>query len=136
MDIFLQEPGNAPLPPDEVRLRSLLAEPWPDGQRVRISVEVDPFQQRPNIDLAILDADEHEIATASIVETMVRKLHITMHLRTALPGQTCMLKATLFYTEDMEIPEGEELPQPRIKIVDHAQTSFNLPSSSPTPPTP
>jgi hypothetical protein len=136
MDIFLQEPGNAPLPPDEVRLRVLIAEPWPDGKRVRISVEIDPFQRRPNIDLIILDADEHELATASVVETMVRKLRLTMHLRAAIPDQTCTVKATLFYTEEMEIPEGEELPRPRVKIVDHAQTTFDLPSSSPPPPAP
>ena len=42
MDIFFQDPTDIPLPPEEVRIRELTAEPWPDGRRVRVYVELTP----------------------------------------------------------------------------------------------
>ena len=66
MDIFFQDPSEIPLPPEEVRIREVRAEPWPDGQRVRVYLEVDPFQQRPNADVKITDAAGEEEAQASI----------------------------------------------------------------------
>ena len=56
MDIFFQDPTEVPLPPNEVRIRALRAETYPDGQRVRVYLEVDPSQQRPSADLAIRDS--------------------------------------------------------------------------------
>ena len=56
MDIFFRDPSEIPLPPDEVRIRVLHADPYPDGQRVRIHLEVDPFQRRPNADVRITNA--------------------------------------------------------------------------------
>jgi hypothetical protein len=51
MDIFFADPSEVPLPPNEVRIRELNVEPWPDGNRLRVYLEVDPFQKRPNADL-------------------------------------------------------------------------------------
>ena len=81
MDIFFTDPSEAPLPPDEMRIRSLRAEPYPDGRRVKVLLEVTPFQQRPSFELAIIDDSDREVACASIVEIMLPKIDLVMHLR-------------------------------------------------------
>jgi len=116
MDIFFQDPTEVPLPPDEVRIRALRAETYPDGQRVRVYLEVDPSQQRPSADLAIRDSAGNEVTNASIVESMYRKMELTMHLRHPQPGETYTLSAVIFFVQ--QPPAGEE-PDPRLRqIVD------------------
>jgi hypothetical protein len=126
MDIFFQDPDEIPLPPAEVHIRSLQAKPWPDGKRVRVSIEVDPFQKRPSLELVVRGADR-ELASTSIIETMVRKMELTMHLRGEKPDGPLTLSAVLFY-EEREPPEeeGEELPPAKIQVVDRAETTFDI----------
>lgn len=79
--IDLEGPGR--LPPAEVRLLELRAEPWPDGRRVRVHAQITPFQQRPNLDLRIEDAQGNEVASASLIELITVKLVVTLHIRAA-----------------------------------------------------
>ncbi|MFM8319423.1 MAG: hypothetical protein ACKOC5_00800, partial [Chloroflexota bacterium] len=111
MDLFFADPSEVPLPPDEVRIRSLLAEPYPDGRRVRVSVEIDPFQRRPNAELAIEDAGGRELASASVIESMTRKFSMTLHLRGDVSGPLT-LTATLFYAQIDPPPEPDAEPGP------------------------
>jgi hypothetical protein len=74
------------VPPADTRITSLSAEPYPDGERVRVKIEVTPFTVRPYIEVSLSDANADEIATASIVEPMGWKLEFTMHLRGASAG--------------------------------------------------
>jgi hypothetical protein len=132
MDIFFADPSEVPLPPDEVRIRELKATPL-DERRVRVYLDVDPFQKRPNIELSILDEGGKTLASASIIETMSRKMELVMHLRGAQPGSTCALQAILFFAtlpqvqvdENPEIP-GEPGPIERMDV-DQTGTSFILP---------
>jgi len=131
MDIFFQDPTEVPLPPAEVRIRTLRAEPWPDGQRVRVYLEVDPFQRRPNAEVHITNPQAAEVASADIIETMNRKMEFTMHLRgEKLTGQYTT-HVTLFYSEPEE-NEGEteggekEFPQQVITVVDEAEAHFDI----------
>ena len=81
MDIFFQDPDEVPLPPQEVKIRQLEAEPWSDGTRVHIYLEVDPFLVRPNIDLDIHQGDNPtELTSASIIESMTRRIEINLHI--------------------------------------------------------
>ncbi len=81
MEIFFQDPNAIPLPPEEVRFTDLKVEPYPDGQRIRINLDVTPFQKRPYIELVLSDQSGNEVSTASIVEPMTWKLELTMHIR-------------------------------------------------------
>jgi hypothetical protein len=127
MDIFFRDPNEIPLPPEDVRLSALKAEPWPDGRRVRIYLEVDPFQKRPSADLIITNAAGDEVARANILETFTRKMEINMHLREANPGGEYSLQAVLYYQKLLPVgeqPAPEEQPEPL--IVDRGQTSFTI----------
>lgn len=130
MDIFFQDPSEIPLPPDDVRIRELKAELWPDGRRVHVSIEVDPFQRRPSIDLSIVDPQGEEQASTSIVESMTRKIVINMHLRGQVPPGDFRVRATLFFSETQDgqenLPEGQ-MPAQKNKVVDHAESVFTIP---------
>ena len=56
MDMFFADPNDPPLPPEEVRLRELRAEPWPDVLRVKVFLELTPFQKRPSAEGSIRNA--------------------------------------------------------------------------------
>jgi len=125
MDIFFSDPDEIPLPPDEVRIRELRADLWPDGRRVRITVEVDPFQRRPSLDAVIFNPLGNELATTSILGTMARNLEFNMHLRGELPAGEYTIKVKLYYNQELS-PEAEQDQEASLApfIVDQRETSF------------
>lgn len=128
MDIFFTDPTEVPLPPDEVRIRSLRVEPWPDGTRVRVYFEIDPFQKRPNAEIRILDQENVEVASLSVIETIERKMEFTMHLRHKNPRGHFQVEAVLFYSELVEADEGKETEPPAPEVVDRAHATFSIES--------
>ncbi len=131
MDIFFQDPGEIPLPPAEVRIRELKAQPWSDGQRVRVYLEIDPFQKRPNAEISILNNINEEVASVSIIETIDRKMEFTMHLRGEKKPGDYTIQAVLFYAgpnDSQDKPAEMEPPEPEHKVVDRAQARFSLAS--------
>ncbi|RPI80371.1 MAG: hypothetical protein EHM41_22865 [Chloroflexi bacterium] len=127
MDIFFQDPSEVPLPPNEVRIRELRAEPWPDGRRVLVYLEVDPFQKRPSAEVEITNSEGQIVSHVSVIESMSRKMEFTMHLRQAQVSGEYRLFVNVFYTDPLPEPqEGEteppELPEPQ--VVDTAEAHF------------
>ena len=98
MDFFLPEDNLQRATPEETRITSLTAEPYPDGERVRVDIKMTPFQTRPFLEVSLTDANGVEIATASIVEPMSWKLEFTMHLRGA-NANPFKLEEKLFYPD-------------------------------------
>lgn len=134
MDIFFQDPSDIPLPPEEVRIRQFSAQPRHDGRRVRVILEITPFQKRPSGEISVRDAQGDEVANLSIIETIDPNMEFTVHLRGPKPAGQYTAAATLFYTAPLpETREGEsapdrvELPEPT--IVDRAETSFVIADS-------
>jgi hypothetical protein len=133
MDIFFTDPTDIPRPPEEVRIRQFRAEPWPDKRRVRIYLEVTPFLKRPNGEIEIHDADGNEVVSLSIIESIVPKMDLTVHLRGPEPAGTYIASAIVYYYEaDENLPPTEsEASEPalpslpsKIKVVDRAETTF------------
>jgi hypothetical protein len=98
MDFFFPEDNLQRATPEETHITSLTAEPYPDGERVRVELEMTPFQTRPYLEVSLTDANGDEVATASIVEPMSWKLEFTMHLRGA-KGNPFKLAVILFYPD-------------------------------------
>ena len=98
MDFFLPEDHLQRATPEETRITSLTAEPYPDGYRLRVYIEMTPFQQRPHLEVTLNDADGDEIASSSIVEPLTWKIEFTMHIRGEL-NNPYTLEATLFYPD-------------------------------------
>jgi len=135
MDIFFQDPNDIPLPPDEVRIRQFTAEPWRDGRRVRVRLELTPFLKRPNGEIRITDSHGAEAASISIIETMQPNLELTMHLRGSQLKGPYTASAVVFYLEEpVEAgdrnpeavnPEGNPDSRQQI-VVDRAETIFEV----------
>lgn len=129
MEIFFSDPSDIPLPPNEVRIRKFEVSPWPDGRRVRVYLEVTPFQKRPSGKISINNALGDELASINIIETMDPKMEFTLHLRGAKLVGPCTIHASIFYPEEPgDTSSGEEIPYQLRKhdVVDHAETRFNL----------
>jgi hypothetical protein len=126
MDIFFTDPSEIPLPPGEVRIRTLTAEPLPGGRRVRVYLETDPFQRRPNADLLICDSLGRELVETSIIEPMSRKMELVLHLRGDLPAGRCTLEAVLYYARLSEPDADQEPSVTERQEVDRAQLDFEL----------
>jgi len=97
------------LPPADVRFTEVRIEPWPDGRRVRVHMDMTPFQQNPNLEATITDRAGKEAAHTLIVETAEHRIVFTMHLRGEIGGPYHL-------TADLSYPE--------VGIVDSRSISF------------
>jgi len=125
MDIFFQDPTAIPLPPEDVRIKELRAEPLPDNRRVRIFLETTPFQKRPNGEVIIANPRGDEVANVSIVESISPRMEFIMHLRGEVPPGEYHLSAVLYY--DLAVDKPESPPEPREKmVVDKGEAKFEI----------
>ena len=136
-EIFFTEPSEAPVPPDEVRIRIMEAEPRPDGRRIDVRTALTPFQQRPNIEISIRDEEGREVSTLSVVEAIDAQMDFTMHLRGPQGSGHYTMAMRVFYAdiESHEAAEGEavqssEILQKAAMVVDEAETAFDIPAEN------
>ena len=125
MDFFFPEDNLNRMTPEETRITSLSAEPYPDGYRVRVNVQVTPFQKRPHIEVTLKDSIGDEIGSTTIVEPMSWKLEFTMHIRGELHNPYT-LDAKLYYpdgpsTEPQTFSFDVKPPQPSSEPFDRTQ---------------
>jgi len=86
MEFFITDPDVERLPPADTRLLDLRAEPYSDGKRLWVALELTPFQQKPYLVLTLTDSAGEVVATTSIIEPVASRLEITLHIRK--PGVT------------------------------------------------
>ena len=134
MDINFHDPSDIPLPPQEIRIRELRVEPLSDGRRVRLFIEITPFQQKPNLEIKILTESGSEAATLSIIEAIDYKMQFTVHLKDAQSPATYTAEMEIYYFDadpPTRVParaqqdEIHQLPQ-RTKPVDQQQVQFTI----------
>ncbi len=137
MDINFHDPSDIPLPPEDVRIRELRVEPLQDRRRVRLLIEITPFQQKPNLEIKIMTATGHEAASLSIIEAIDYKMQFTVHLKDESASGEYIAELELYYFEaeqsqqDTGSPqdgETHQLPE-RIKPVDQRQAAFSFAGS-------
>jgi hypothetical protein len=84
--------------PEETKITSLSAQPYPDGRRARVNMELTPFQKRPHIEITLTDANGAEVASTQFIEPMSWRMEFTLHIR----GEICnpyALNAQLYYPD-------------------------------------
>lgn len=99
-DMQSEEQNQNLLPPEDVRFINIKTEQVMDDsfKRFRIYLETTPFQEKPHIELILIDQEGREITTASIIEPIQPKNVITMHLKQGQTGNFT-LNARLYYPE-------------------------------------
>jgi hypothetical protein len=125
MDIFFNDPNVVRLPPEEVRLLEVQITAQPESGRVKIHLELTPFLMRPDISLTITDTNGREAARTTILETMLMKLELTMHLRDPIQGSEYTLETVVYY-QKLPQPSNEqvEIKLPDPVVVDQSKTMF------------
>lgn len=134
-DIFFTNIDEAPVPPEEVRIRELTAQPRTDGVRIKVHFALTPFQRRPNIEVAITNTEGRQVAAFEVVEAIDPKMDVTMHLREARPSGRYRLSMSVFYADiESQAPAngsqasaGDLLAKAR-QVVDQRQIEFNVPA--------
>lgn len=116
MDYFFVDPELKRFPPEKTRLLDLRAEPYADGHRIRVGLDLTPFEKRPTIELVLTDDFGAPCGVTSIVEPVGWKLELTLHIRklTKTTG-TYILSAVLAYPDLGEVDRREisiEVPSP------------------------
>ncbi len=119
MDAFFLDPDIERFPPESVRIRALRADPYPDGRRVRVALELTPFLQRPNLELELTDAQGSPCGSTSLVEPMGWKLELTMHIRPQARDTSHMTPGTYTLTATILYPALGE--------TDRRQIAFDIP---------
>ena len=123
----LVEVNDNRMPPEEVRIEKLTCEPYSDGKRVRVNLDITPFKVRPHADIVLLNPQGSAAATISIIEPMSWKLEFTLHLREARQDGEYKLVARLFYPpRDEEDPKLFRLDIP-VDDTDIQEFSFEIP---------
>jgi hypothetical protein len=128
--IFLQDPNEIRLSPEEVRLTKVEVNPRPDSKQVKVHLELTPFMKRPNIEVSIFLRPGNEVGHTNILETMLHKLEFTVHLRQVQAGDELYMETIVYYQnlpEPSETPVDVPLPDPM--IVDRDTTIFKLVSA-------
>lgn len=129
MDLFFHDPSEIPLPPNEVRIKDINATPWFDQDRIRVYIELDPFQQSPNAEVIILDnIDKSELASTTIIGSTTRKMEFTLHLRGPHPPGEYILRVILFYSPPVPLPEENlsQIPDLEPIIIDQKEIQFQI----------
>lgn len=94
------QPPEDGLPPQEVRILALHAESWPDqSRRVRVTVDVTPFLERPNLEVTLTDENNDEVSSINIIESIDARMTFTMHIRRDESKGPYLLSAKIVYPE-------------------------------------
>ncbi len=117
MDLNLVDPNHIPLPPEEVRLREVRIQPYPDGRRLRLDLELTPFQQRPNVEIVVTDRDGREVASTTVVEAVASAMELTLHLRARDASGPYHMRLQVVYLEDEEE-----------RVIDEQVLTFEMPA--------
>jgi len=109
MEFFLTYTDIERLQPAETRLVDLLADPYPDGNRLRIALSLTPFLQKPYLELTLTNSAGEVVASTSIVEPVDWGLEFTLHILKpgATAGGVYMLTAILSFPDLGEIDRRE-----------------------------
>jgi len=107
MFIQIEDSEGAPVPHEEVRIQSVHIDPYPDGKRIRVTLELTPFQVPPDLDVIVLDQDGEESASMSIIGVTTPELNFTAHLRGNPISSAYQLSTRLIYEELGEVDRKE-----------------------------
>src|SRR5258708_31473010 len=104
MNIDFFDQKDVPRPRKDIKIERLDAEPYTDGWRVKVTIELTPFQERPNLEVR-LKAGDRILSELSIIETMHRQMEFTVHIRGVdSPVGDYVAEAELYY-EDRTLPQ-------------------------------
>jgi len=104
------------LPPEKVRFRELRVEAWPEGDKIRVHLQITPFTKPPDLEAILFDSSGNELSSVNVIENIDFNLVFTMHIRYPSTDHKYTLTGKISYED--------------IGVVDESTTSFETPSES------
>jgi hypothetical protein len=108
VELSFFDPGDVPQPRDKVKIEDVRIEPYADRWRIKISIDVTPFQERPSLEIRLTGPDSRLAAELSVIETMHRKMEFTMHIRGAASPEGAYRAEVDLYYEDRNAPQDRK----------------------------
>ncbi|MGD8552811.1 MAG: hypothetical protein PVG02_04050 [Anaerolineales bacterium] len=108
MYLQIEDPSEVPLPPEDVRIKAVNFQPYPDRRRVRLTLKLTPFQTPPNIALTVMDAREKEVSSLSVIGATEATMSLTIHIRDPKAKEPLRVLLVVGYEEQGTVDEREE----------------------------
>lgn len=107
------ESNDVPQPRDKIKIERVESQPYPDGWRVKVTIEVTPFQERPSLEIRVRSG-QRIVSELSVIETMHRLMEFTVHVwGVSSPAGQYVTEVDLYYED-------------RTKIQDHREFTFAI----------
>lgn len=116
MDRRFGVPVNPSQSPDDVRICSFDVEPYPDGRRLRCTLEITDFNVPPDAEIIIEDHEGHAVASGSIVGLVNSTAMFAVHIHEPAQARSYTARVSLTYPD-----EG---------LVDQKEIGFSIPHAS------
>lgn len=100
MDIHFVDPSEAPVPPEEVRIREIQIQPAQGGKILAVEIQLTPFQERPSLEVEVFDQDDTLVANTSIIEAVSPRMEFNLHLRASNGDGRHRMRVEVGYPED------------------------------------
>jgi len=97
---FPVEPRKRSMPEQPANIAALSAELSGDRRKVRVLVELDRDDTRPDLDLQITDAAGNELSHSTIIELISGTINFTLHIRDISYSNPMILTCRLYYIDD------------------------------------
>ncbi len=99
MEINLFNDANlVPQPKHKIKIEDFKVSPYPDRYRVKVSLRITPFQERPNLVIVAHHSNGQKVSDLDVIATMHYDNEFTMHIRGPEdPQGTYILMAELYY---------------------------------------
>jgi hypothetical protein len=94
------EPRKRTIPEHPARIVDLFGELTEDHSKVRVSLELDRGDTKPDINLSLIDKDGNEVSRADIIELFGESMAFTMHIRQKGPIFPLILVCRMSYVDD------------------------------------
>jgi hypothetical protein len=110
MELNFFDAADVPQPRDKIRIEKLESSPYPEGWRVRINIDVTPFQERPSLEIRVKSLTHgREVAELSVIETMHKHMEFTVHVRgLPSPAGEYVTEVDLYYEDRANVQDHQE----------------------------
>ncbi len=94
---FYDDPVGGDYTRDNVRFNQLGLFVYEDGRRIAVGFDITPFQERPSIEISVINSAGIDSAKLSVIEAIEPQFNLTMHLRDSEPINPYTIEAILYY---------------------------------------
>lgn len=101
---FFDDPQQAPRSREEVEIKEIGIQLYPDGRRVAVGFALTPFIERPSLEVRVQNGLGVPAGSTTIIETLESNFTVTLHLRDNQPSNPYQLEAIVYYARPGEAP--------------------------------